>query len=235
MGRLAAVTLVCALAAPLIADAPPKAKTPREALKPLNVLVGSWKGTGTPEGPPEARQKGHWVETIAWEWQFKGDDAWLTVVFDKGKYFTRGDLRYRPDREEFELRLTTLGKETQTYAGTLRGKQLAFERPLKDEKLVERLTFSLLHDNRITYRLETKPEGGTTFTKKYLVGMTKEGVPFADVGVSERECIVSGGLGTIAVSHEGKTYYVCCSGCRDEFRENAAKYVKEFEAKRAKK
>jgi Archaeal TRASH domain len=65
--------------------------------------------------------------------------------------------------------------------------------------------------------------------------MTKEGVPFADVGVLERECIVSGGLGTIAVSHEGKTYYVCCTGCRDEFRENAAKYVKEFEAKRAKK
>jgi hypothetical protein len=234
MGRLAAVTFVCVLVAPLGADAP-KAKTPREALKPLNVLVGSWKGTGTPEGPPEVRNKEHWVETVAWEWQFKGDDAWLAVTFDKGKYFARGELRYLPAGDEFELKLTTVGKDTLTYTGTLKGKQLALDRPLKDEKLVERLTFSLLHDNRITYRLETKPEGGTTFTKKYLVGMTKEGVAFADVGVSERECIVSGGLGTIAVSHESKTYYVCCSGCRDEFRANPAKYVKEWEAKRSKK
>ena len=38
----------------------------------------------------------------------------------------------------------------------------------------------------------------------------------------------------MAVSFEGKTYYVCCTGCRDEFKENAAKYVKEWEAKRKK-
>jgi len=234
MRRVATILLPILLTAPVSAE-PPKGKTARESLKPLNVLVGSWKGTGTPEGSAEVRQKGHWVETVAWEWQFKGDDAWLTVAFDKGKYFARGELRHLPASDEFELKLTTVDKETATYTGALKGKLLTFERPLKDEKLVERLTFNLLHDNRITYRLETRPEGGTTFTKKYLVGMTKEGVPFADVGVSERECIVSGGLGTIAVTHEGKTYYVCCSGCRDEFRANAATYVKEWEAKRAKK
>ena len=33
------------------------------------------------------------------------------------------------------------------------------------------------------------------------------------------------------VEHMGKTYYVCCGGCRDEFRENPEKYIKEFEAK----
>ena len=213
----------------------PKSPTAREALKPFNLLVGSWKGTGTPEGTPEERQKGHWVETVSWEWQFKGDDAWLTVAFDKGKHFAKGELRSIPAKSEVQLTLTTVAKETLTYTGSLKGKQFALEREVPDAKLVERLTFSLLHDNRITYRLETRPAGGTLLSKKYLVGMTKEGVPFVDVGPSQRECVVSGGQGTIAVTYEGKTYYVCCTGCRDEFKANPAKYVQEWEAKRKKK
>ena len=215
------------------ADAP-KEKSAREALKTLNVLVGSWKGSGTPEGSLEEKQKGHWQEKVTWEWQFKDADAWLTVVFDQGKYFARGELRYLAAKDQFELTLTTAGKEKRTYAGTLTGKQLALERPVPDAKHVERLTFALLHDNRITYRLETRPESGTAFTRQFLVGLTKEGEAFADVGRSERECIVSGGTGTIPVSYEGKTYYVCCSGCRDEFKANPKKYVSEWEAKRKK-
>jgi YHS domain-containing protein len=91
-----------------------------------------------------------------------------------------------------------------------------------------------LHDNRVTYRFETKAAAGTLWSKKYLVGLTKEGVAFVEPGSSERECIVSGGKGTMAVSHGGKTYYVCCSGCRDEFKADPDKYVKEWEAKRKK-
>jgi YHS domain-containing protein len=33
-------------------------------------------------------------------------------------------------------------------------------------------------------------------------------------------CIVTEGRGTIAVSNKGKTYHVCCSGCRDLFNES---------------
>ena len=32
------------------------------------------------------------------------------------------------------------------------------------------------------------------------------------------------------VAYQGKTYYVCCSGCRDAFRDDPEKYIKEFEA-----
>ena len=51
----------------------------------------------------------------------------------------------------------------------------------------------------------------------YQVGATKEGVPFAG-GDGKPECVVSGGLGTMPVMYKGKTYYVCCSGCRDAFK-----------------
>jgi len=228
--RFETVVLAGFLASTTLADTP-KA-SPRDALKPLHMLVGSWKGTGTPEGTPDERQKGHWTETVAWEWQFKGTDAWLKLDIAKGKHFTGGELR--SVGEEFELVLATVSKEKLTYRGKLKEKQLALERAIPDSKLVERLTFSLLHENRITYRLETRFSTGTTLSRLYLVGLTKEGVAFADIGPSERECIVSGGRGTISVSHNGKTYYVCCSGCRDEFKDSPEKYIKEWEAKRKK-
>ena len=46
------------------------------------------------------------------------------------------------------------------------------------------------------------------------------------------ECIVSGGKGTIPVSYNGKTYYVCCSGCRDAFKDDPEKFIKEAEKKK---
>src|SRR3954462_11974846 len=77
-----------ALSAALFAAAadPPK-PDPRAALQPFNVLVGSWKGTGSPAGSREGKQAGFWTERITWEWQFKGGDAWLVATFEKGKHF----------------------------------------------------------------------------------------------------------------------------------------------------
>lgn len=207
-------------------------------MQPFNVLVGSWKGSGAPEGTKEERAAGSWEETVAWEWKFKGADAWLAVTFDKSKHFTKGELRYTPEKDQdqprYTLTITTTDKTTATFVGTLSDKNKVFtlvrtNGPATEE---QRIVFSLLHNNRHLYRLETRPANTTVaFTKKFQVGATKEGVPFADVGKSERECIVSGGLGTMKVTYKGKDYWVCCSGCRDEFKENPEKYIKEAEAK----
>lgn len=216
-------------------DPPAKVATARDALQPLNVLVGTWKGSGTPEGTREERQAGAWIETFNWGWQFKGQDAWLTVTFDKGKHFTKGELRYAPDQDQpkFTLTLTTADKSTATFTGSLTEKDKVLTLVRTDGPATEeqRLVFNLLHSNRHLYRFETRPAGSAVaFTKKWQVGATKEGVPFADVPKGP-ECIVSGGLGTIKVSYQGKDYWVCCSGCRDEFKENPEKYIKESEAK----
>jgi YHS domain-containing protein len=37
------------------------------------------------------------------------------------------------------------------------------------------------------------------------------------------------------VTHKGKTYYVCCSGCRDAFRDEPEKYIREYEESLKKK
>src|SRR5437763_14639642 len=100
----------------------PKPTTQRDGLKPFNVLVGSWKGTGYPEGTREERAAGLWTETVNWGWQFNDNDAWLTAAFDKGKYFTDGELHYNVEKATYQLTLTTTDKKKQTYTGTLKEK-----------------------------------------------------------------------------------------------------------------
>ncbi len=230
---MAVALVVFTAQASLAADAPAR-RSSKEALRAFNELIGSWRGTGTPEGTREEQQRGFWTETINWEWQFKGDDAWLRVALDKGKHFAKGELRYLADKDQYQLTLHTPAKETLTFTGRLKERVLSLERTDDKKKETQRLVVTLLHKNeRFLYRYEVKPQERTTFTKLYQVGATKEGVQFAG-GDGNPECIVSGGLGTIPVSYKGKTYYVCCSGCRDAFKEEPEKYIKEYEARKAK-
>jgi len=226
---LPALLLVLPAQAALLADGPTK-RTPREALQAFNGLIGKWRGTGQPQG----KKNDFWVEKQDWGWKFKDKDAWLTVAFDKSRYYQSGELRYLADKDQFQLTLVTLQKETLTYTGPLQKDVLTLER--RDEKKQEthRLIVKLLHSNRFLYHTESKTAGRTTFAKVFGVGVTRDDGSFAS-GDGKPECIVSGGLGTSKVSYMGQTYYVCCSGCRAEFNADPAKYVKEFKEKQAKK
>jgi YHS domain-containing protein len=214
-------------------DVQPARRTPREALRPLNDLIGSWRGTGTPEGTREQKQRGFWTETITWSWQFKGEDAWMQVVFTKGKYFSSGELRYLPQQDGFQLTLLTPDKESLAFHGKLVKHQLVLERENKEKNQSERIAVTLLHANRFLYRYEIKPKDRSLFTRQYEVGATKEGVAFAAGGDTMPECVVTGGRGTIAVSYKGQTYHVCCTGCRDAFSDNPEKYIKEAAERKA--
>jgi hypothetical protein len=233
MHRILLGVVLCGLAQPALAEAPAK-RTPRQALQPFNELIGSWKATGTPEGTREEKQRGFWVETVRWEWQFKGDDACLTAAFDKGKHFARGELRYLADRDLYQLTLQTPAKESLVFTGPLKERRLTLERSDEPRREVQRLTVTLLHANRFLYRYEVRPGDRPLYKLLYQVGATKEGEPFA-AGDGKPECIVSGGLGTIAVTHKGRTYYVCCSGCRTAFNEDPEKYIREYEELKGKK
>jgi len=228
---LAVLSLLIALPPdePKPVDAKPA--TARDALKPFNVLVGSWKGTGAPEGTREEKAAGLWTETATWGWGFIDDDAWITVSFDKSKHFADGILRYNREKGTYQLALTTADKKKVNYSGTLKEKVLTLDRTDAPAGEDHRIVFSLLHHNRHLYRFETKTAG--SFNKIWQVGATKEGVPFADVAKGP-ECVVSGGVGTSKVSYKGKEYYVCCTGCRDAFKDNPEKWIKEYEAKLAK-
>lgn len=229
--RIFASIVFIAFASTLAADQPAQ-KSPREALQAFSDLIGTWKCTGTPPGSTADKQKGFWTEKMSWEWQFKNKDAWLKIDFEKGKHFTSGEVRYLPEQDKFSFTLNTVTKEKITYLGTVelrdKTKYITFDREAGKEE--HRFVFKLLHDNVFNYSYSVKAEGRPLFSTKWSVLATKDGQSFA-VGSGKPECIVSGGAGTTAVMYQGKTYYVCCSGCRDEFNATPAKYVAEYEAK----
>jgi hypothetical protein len=208
----------------------PARRTPKEALQAFNHLIGEWKGTGTPAGTREQREKGPWTEHITWAWGFKKDQVWLKVTFAKSKHFSGGELHYLPEKNLFRLTVTTPAKETLTFTGKLNKRRLVLERTDPKTKEGQALAFTFLRPNRFLYAFQKKPQSGGLYTRVYLVGANRKGVPFA-VGDGRPECVVSGGLGRIKVTFQDKTYYVCCTGCRDEFNDHPEKYIKEYEKK----
>jgi YHS domain-containing protein len=222
---LAALVLVPGAAA----DEPARADA-RQALQPLQGLVAPWKGTGVPDGGREERQK-FWTEMVTWAWQFKNGDVALAAKFEGGRYLATAELRPIAGGR-FRFTAETPAREKLAFEGEFKDGRLTLERVDEKSKETQRLTFRLLHSNRVVYQFETRPEGKTMFARKYQVGLTNQNEPFAASGSTDPECVVSGGKGTIAVSYKGKTYYVCCTGCRDEFKENPEKYIAEFEARK---
>jgi YHS domain-containing protein len=203
-------------------------RSPRQAMEPFGVLVGTWKGTGTPAGTKAQQSAGFWIESLTVSWKFKKDDAWLVLEFDKSKHFKSGRIKYVPMDDKYRVEIETIAGKTLELMGELN------KRTLTADDGTNRLVVTMLHDNRFLYQLDAKPEGKTLFSKVFGVGATKEGVAFA-VGDGTPECIVTGGAAKTPVSYKGTTYYVCCSGCRDEFLANPEKYIKEAAEKKAKK
>lgn len=205
----------------------------RDALQALNEFIGEWKGSGAPD-KPRPDSKTAWRETVAWSWKFKGEESWLVMQVKDGKYFASGELRYLPGKKLYQLTAIDKQKKTQIFEGEFKNGYLNLDRVDPESKETQRLTMNSAADGiRFIYRLSRKPADRTLFTKDYQVAFTKEGESFASKE-KKVECVVSGGLGTSQVAHNGVTYYVCCSGCRDAFNENPEKYIKEFEAKKKK-
>jgi hypothetical protein len=228
-----AAILVIGAAAPAD-DSPAEAR--KAALQQLNDYIGAWKGTGGPDKPRPGPSDPTWSETITWAWRFKGDDAWLTFDVKNGKHLAGGEVRYQPAKKLYLLTAFDARKQKLDFEGRLDPKgYLVFERVEKSNGETQQLTMNSAADGvRFVYRYATKPKGGTLFNRQYLVGATKEGEAFGE-SPKKNECVVTGGLGTIAVSYKGETFYVCCSGCRDAFNDDPAKYVKEFKEKHKKK
>jgi YHS domain-containing protein len=222
------------LVVPIIAADKPAPRTAKEALRAFNDLIGSWRGTGMPEGTQAQKRQGFWTETLAWAWQFRKDDACLNVTFAKGKYFTKGSLRYLPAEDRYQLTLQNTDKQALVFVGPLKDKVLTLEREDVKKRETQRLVLTLLHENRFLYRFEVKSANQGGFRRLYQVGATKEGVTFASKGDNAPECIVTGGLGTMKLTYKGKDYYFCCTGCRDAFKDDPEKYLKEYEAKQKK-
>src|SRR5262249_29281562 len=85
----------------------------KEALQALNDYIGGWKGNGT----SEQNKSEIWKESASWSWRFKGKDAWLTLDLQDGKHFKKGELRYLPAKELYQLTLFDRADKPAVFEG----------------------------------------------------------------------------------------------------------------------
>lgn len=212
------------------ADPKADAAAAKKALQKVGDFVGQWNLTGETKA---AGRLASWKETATWGWKFKGGDAWLTVEVKDGRYFTAGELRYQPDKKVYQFTATGKDGKEQVFTGEAKRGRLTLER--KDDRTgdVHRLTMNTLSEGvRFTLQYEKQDGGAGLFAAVYKSAGTKEGETFAGGKANKKpDCVVTGGAGTIPVSYMGKTYYVCCSGCKEEFEANPKKYVEAAEKK----
>lgn len=234
MRRFIALGFLLSLVVPALAADDADKSDAKEALKELQEFIGGWKGTGGPDKPRPSPRDPVWSENISWVWGFKGNDSWLAMNVKDGKLFKSAELRYLPKKKLYQL--TAIDKKSNkklVFEGKVEREILKLERRDPDTKATQQISMNTAAEgDRFIYHVAHKNEGTTIWRKDYLVAFTREGVSLGKVD-KKNECVVSGGLGTIAVSYKGETYYVCCSGCADAFKENPEKYVKEYKAKKA--
>jgi YHS domain-containing protein len=216
-GRLAALFLVLSLAALQGAGAPSSGrKADQDFLKPFGALVGDWRGVGQPE---RGKMRGAWTESANWAWKLSKETAALEVTVAKGKYLKSGVLHPDSDHQTYELDATLADGSKRVFTGKPDpSKKKLILNAAKGEGL-RRITIAPLHDTRLIVQLEALDPDGRTYYQLGEIGYTRQGVAFA-VGESGPLCIVTEGRGTIQVSYKGKSYWVCCSGCKDLFNEN---------------
>lgn len=216
-------TLALALTLALPAADPDPAK--KAGLQQVGDFVGTWNGSG--DGKP-AGAKLLWKQTAAWGWRFTGDEPALTLAVTGGKALASGTLTFQPKGKTYTLKARDADGTERSYAGKLARGKLVLTNTDAATGDVRRLSFGTAAEGaRLIQVAEVQPKGKGPFTKLYEVAATKEGEGFAGGG-AKNECVVTGGAGTIPVQYMGTTYYVCCSGCRDEFDSDPKKHVEAY-------
>lgn len=207
----------------------------REALQPLQVVVGQWRGNTFRENI---------VHEANWAWDHRSKPAQPALVMNapENPFFSQARLSYDPKTENYLLELKQEKSPTRKFEGDFTAPP---ETVVGDDGRSLQRTFTLQFD-------QTQPTGGEQWqvmlnqqeNNRFLLELSKrrgraalrrfdtvsnqrQGTSFAfsDEGYGEKTCIISGGLGTTPVAHNGKTYYVCCSGCQAAFEQDPEKWI----------
>jgi len=194
----------------------------KKSLAALQDYVGTWKGAGQVR---RGSTQGAWIEESEWVWQFDKQGAAIVQKSVKGKFVRQLELRAAQQQGAFVATVKTpQGVELQ-FAGKLdESGRLVLVNKDPQNQVVGRISIRIVAAGKRMIVMYEKLLTGTLYTRLGELGSTRKGSMFGG-GATMIECIVSGGKGTIPVTFNGKTYYVCCSGCRDYFNDNAAEVV----------
>lgn len=226
-----------------------KIKAVMEKLKPLQVMLGQWRGTTRRDYEGFKAVDSHeWI----WDLQTDVNQPALKVTSDKSPFMKSARLTWNVDKSRFVLNAIDNDNVNREYEGdytdpvheivgpddklhrVFRMELTQTEDPINDTN-GERWQVAFVQQENNRYLLEvSKRRGNARFQRYDTVSTQREGTSFAisDTDYGDKTCIISQGLGTTAVSFQGKTYWVCCSGCKAAFEEDPALWIARA-AKRA--
>ncbi len=202
----------------------------KEALGVLQVCIGSWKGVGQPK---RGSTDGAWVENADWAWKFDNDRAQIILQLTEGKFFRSARAVVADDSQLRLIGVHPDGKTETTYSGKVESEDeglpvVVFTTDQPPEAVPARITLRMVaQGDRLLLLFEKRIGSSDRFLRMAEVGYTRKGSDFGK-GTTQRECVVTGGAGTIPVMHKGQTYYVCCTGCKDLFDTDPEKVIAEY-------
>jgi YHS domain-containing protein len=212
-------------------DAPKPQADDKAQLAKVQQLVGQWRGVGQPQ---RGSTKDSWVEEADWQWSFAGGIS-LFAKLPEGKYFSKVKLTRGEKEGQYVLAGTPAdGSKEVRFTGQLdEAGKLQLVADEQREGLPHRISFRFVAGgDRLLVLLERKSDLSDQFVRLAEVGYTRKGSGFGK-GSSGPECVVTGGFGSIEVSHKGQKYYVCCTGCLEYFNDNPDEVIAEYVARKA--
>jgi len=230
MTRLIALCLIPCLTITLCAmeqTKPPQESPAKIALAEFNDLIGGWRGIGQLQ---RGSAKGAWKETADWAWSFEKNEPALVYSIETGKYLKSVRLTYDPKTKTYHAKVTTAEDQDRNFSGTLEEKKLSLVSEPDAEGERQKLSITQLNEKRTLVLLEREIAEDRYF-RIAEVGYTREGTRLAIPGANGPECVVTGGRATTPVMYMGKTYFVCCTGCRQAFEDDPAGIIAEYEKK----
>jgi len=229
------IALGLAAIALLAADKPAgnSRKTVQRELEKFNDLIGGWRGVGQPK---RGSARGAWSERAEWTWEFKKGSVGIRYQTKGGKLVTSALLGYDRKTRRYTLDATFADKTRRQYAGKFDSSGwLVLESNKDAADHVYRMTIRRLNPKRTLVLHERRRAKSTFYTRVAGIGYTRAGTRLAASDVSGPVCIVSGGTGTSRVTYKGKSYWVCCSGCRDAFNDDPEYFLAEARDRAKKK
>lgn len=200
----------------------------KQMLSQFNSWIGTWRGVGQVK---RGSTRGSWFETADWQWQFKKGRASLLYKIKDSKLFQSAELKFDQKTKQYILTTQIDKEQKRNYTGQMVKKQLVLESKPKDGEQVYRISMSLLNPKRFVALHQKRHKSSKFWNRIAEVGYTRKGTSLARAGAGQPECIVTGGTGTIIVEHQGKTYYVCCSGCKQSFDDDPEATIAAYKEK----
>ena len=203
-------------------------------LKPLNSLVGDWRGVGQLK---RGSRTGAWAETVSCAWQFDKGIPAVALTAKESHQFDSLKITWDAESKQIVLQ-QTLKDMRRMYRGTAPAAwsdRVELTSEPDENGITYRCTIQQLSEIRATLLFEQQASSTGSYRRIAGIGYTRAGEKLAESGGNARKCIVTGGLGTIPVTYMGKTYYVCCQGCVQAFNDAPEAIIADYQESLKKK